>query len=678
VLGNPIQRFDQITSRNLESMSEAIEIANGRALDTTFVTSVPHDESAAKLHSSLDRSQRALLALQHPEGYWQAALEANAEMNAEYIIFNRFMGVSDPEMDAKLRCHLLDLQQPDGSWNLFAGGEGELSTSIEAYFALKLTGLRAGDEQMMQARRWILARGGIARSGTLVRFYLAAMNQVPWDCTTALPVEWILTPDWLPVNIYELSSWARGTLVALMLLRAGRPIVEVDWREGVLELYIQPPHFTKFELPRPAHWWSPRQFFNLADRLLRLYDRHHLKGLRRDAIARAERWLLDHQDANGSWGGIQPCYLLSTMALKGLGYRNDHPVIKKALDATHELVWDQGDSILFQPCVSPNWDTALAAKALIDSGVPAGHPALRDASKWLIDHQIFKPGDWSVKRPDLEPGGWAFEFFNDWYPDVDDAAVILMVLADAAADDAAAREHAICRGANWVIGMQSKDGGFAAFDVDNKATWFNHATFAADTEAATDPTCPDLTGRVLEMMAAVGYRADHSVARRAIEWLKREQEDDGSWWGRWGVNYIYGTSTALSGLRAIGISPDEPWIKRSVAWLKSKQNEDGGWGESCLSDKDPAWRGRGTSTPSQTAWAMIGLLAGEDGIGPHLERGMQWLLERQRETGDWEETEFTGTGFPNHFYLRYHLYAHYFPLMALGRLRKRMAELAAH
>ena len=233
-------------------MSEAIEIANGRVLEHAFVAPAPHEGPAAELQSSIDRSQRALLALQHPEGYWQAALEANAEMNAEYIIFNRFMGVSDPEMDAKLKRHLLDLQQADGSWNLFPGGEGDLSTSIEAYFALKLTGMRAGDEQMMQARRWILARGGIARSGTLARVYLAAMNQVPWDCTTALPVEWILTPDWLPVNIYELSSWARGTLVALMLLRAGRPIVEIDWREGVLELYIQPPHFTKFEQPRPA------------------------------------------------------------------------------------------------------------------------------------------------------------------------------------------------------------------------------------------------------------------------------------------------------------------------------------------------------------------------------------------------------------------------------------------
>jgi squalene-hopene/tetraprenyl-beta-curcumene cyclase len=658
-------------------MSEALDIAIGPATTLTDIAPSLHEESSDKIESAIDRAQSALLHLQHGEGYWQAALEANGEMNAEFIIFNRFMGVSEPALEARLQRHLLDNQQPDGSWNLFPGGEGDLSTSIEAYFALKLAGMRAGDEQMMQARRWILSRGGIARSGTLARFYLAAMNQVPWDCTTGLPVEWILTPNWLPVNIYELSSWARATVVALMLLRAAKPVEEVDWRQGVLELYIQPPHFTKFELPKAPHLWSPRKFFNLIDRCLRGYDRHHLARVRAAAMARAERWLLDHQDANGSWGGIQPCYLLSTMALKGLGYRNDHPVIKKALEATHELIWECGDSILYQPCVSPNWDTALAAKALIDSGLRPDHPALREAAKWLIDHQIFSKGDWSIKRPDLAPGGWAFEFYNDRYPDVDDSAVILMVLADSDADDPAARERAINLGANWVMGMQSKDGGFAAFDVDNFSNWLNHATFAADTEAATDPTCPDLTGRVLEMMGGVGYRSDHPVAQRAIEWLKRAQENDGPWWGRWGVNYIYGTFSALSGLRAIGIDINQPWIKRAVSWLKSAQNSDGGWGESCLSDKDPTWRGRGNSTASQTAWAIIGLLAGEDEVSSAVMRGAQWLIDHQRGSGDWEDTEFTGTGFPNHFYLRYHMYAHYFPLMALGRLRKRITELAS-
>jgi squalene-hopene/tetraprenyl-beta-curcumene cyclase len=641
------------------------------------VEGTPRDEFSAKLDFTIDRAQRLMLQRQHPEGYWQAPLEANAEMNAEYIIFNRFMGVEpDPALDAKLKKLLIDTQQSDGPWTLFPGGEGHLSTTITAYFALKLTGMRAGDEPMMQARRWILSKGGIANAGTLARFYLAAMNQAPWSATAALPVEITLLPNWFPVNMYELSSWARGTLHALMVLQAQKPVVPVDWRDGVLELYIQPPHFTKFRMPRGRRALSLRNALLAADKILRAYDAHHLKTLRARALRHAESWILEHQDANGSWGGIEPCYLLSPMALKGIGYRNDHPVIVKALEAARELIWDLGDSILYQPCVSPNWDTALGAKALIDSGIPGDHPALRDAAKWLIDHQIFKPGDWSIKRPDLEPGGWAFEFYNDWYPDVDDSAVILMVLAEAAHDDAAARERAIRLGANWVMGMQSKDGGFAAFDVDNDSEWLNHAPFA-DVEASTDPTCADLTGRVLEMMAAVGYRADHPVARRAIEWLRRDQESDGSWWGRWGVSYIYGTFSALSGLWTIGVDVEEPWIKRAVAWLKSAQNADGGWGETCLADGDPALKGRGDSTPSQTAWALIGLLAGENQLSESVMRGAAWLLERQDEEGRWEDLEFTGTGFPNHFYLRYHMYAHYFPLMALGRLRRRMAELAS-
>ncbi|HEY1851878.1 MAG TPA: squalene--hopene cyclase [Candidatus Binataceae bacterium] len=637
----------------------------------------PRDEFAAKLDHTIGEAQRALLQQQHPEGYWQAALEANAEMNAEYIIFNRFMEVEpDPALDAKLKKLLIDTQQGDGSWTLFPGGEGHISTTIEAYFALKLTGLRAGDEPMMQARRWILSRGGISSAGTLARFYLAAMNQVSWDATPSMPVEITLLPNWFPINMYELSSWARGTLFALMVMQAKRPTRQIDWIEGVLELYIEPPHFTKFKMPRGKKLLSLRNALIGADKILRSYDHHHLSGLRARALRRAESWLLEHQDANGSWGGIQPCYLLSPMALKGLGYRNDHPVMEKALEGVRELIWDQGDTILYQPCVSPNWDTALAAKALIDSGLSGDHPALRNSAKWLIDHQIFKPGDWSIKRPQLEPGGWAFEFYNDWFPDVDDSAVILMVLTEAAHDDAGARDRAIRLGANWVMGMQSKDGGFAAFDTDNTSHWINQAPFA-DVEAATDPTCADLTGRVLEMMAAVGYRADHPVARRAITWLKRDQKADGSWWGRWGVSYIYGTFSALSGLRAIGVDMSEPWIGRAVAWLKSVQNSDGGWGETCLADKEPALKGKGTSTPSQTAWALIGLIAGEDNLSDSATRGVAWLIEGQNSDGRWEDTEFTGTGFPNHFYLRYHMYAHYFPLMALGRFRRRMAEQAA-
>jgi squalene-hopene/tetraprenyl-beta-curcumene cyclase len=657
-------------------MDQVSQVSSGQAA----LSGSSRDEFTAKVDFTIERAQRLMLDEQHPEGYWQAALEANAEMNSEFIIFNRFMGLEpDQTLDGKLKKHLLDTQRPDGSWTLFPDGPGHLSTSITAYFALKLTGMRAGDEPMMQARRFILSQGGIANSGTLARFYLAAMNQVSWDATASLPVEITLFPHWFPVNMYELSSWARGTLFALMLLQAQKPVVEVDWRQGVLELYIQPPHFTKFKLRRGKRLISLRNALMAADKVLRLYDKYHLKGFRSRAIRYAENWLLEHQDANGSWGGIEPCYLLSPMALKGLGYRNDHPVIVKALEATRELIWDQPDgSILYQPCVSPNWDTALGAKALLDSGISGDHPAIRDASKWLIDHQIFKKGDWSIKRPKLDPGGWAFEFYNDWFPDVDDSAVILMVLAETIDEgDPAARERAIRIGANWVMGMQSKDGGFAAFDVDNDSEWLNHAPFA-DVEASTDPTCADLTGRVLEMMAAVGYRTDHPVARRAIAWLRRDQEADGSWWGRWGVSYIYGTFSALSGLRAIGCSIDEPWIRRAANWLKSVQNPDGGWGETCLADQDPALKGKGPSTPSQTAWAIIGLLAAEDEISDSLMRGVSWLLERQNEGGRWTDEHFTGTGFPNNFYLRYHMYAHYFPLMALGRFRRRLAERAKH
>ena len=653
-------------------MNQALQEITGDAFSSLRIE---RDDSGAKLEFAIDRAQRSLIEQQHAEGYWHAALEANAQMNAEYIIFMHFMEAVDKELEERLKKVLLDAQNADGSWSLFPGAEGYLSASIEAYFALKLSGLRAGDEPMMQARRWILSKGGIEKCGTLARFYLACMGQMPWDATASLPVEITLLPNWFFFNMYQLASWARGTAFGLMLLQAAKPIVPVDYRDGVLELYIQPPHFTKFRQPPPPKFLSLRTLFNFADSMLRIYDRHHLKSLRARALRHAENWILDHQEANGSWGGIQPCYLLSTMALKALGYRNEHPVLRKGLDATRELIWEMGDRALYMPCVSPNWDTALAAKALLDSGLNGDHPALKQSSRWLIANQIFKKGDWSVKRPDLEPGGWAFEFYNDTYPDVDDSAVILEVLARTEVDNVDAKERAIRAGANWTMGMQSSDGGFAAFDADCQKKWLNQIPLA-DVEAVIDPSCPDLTGRVLEMMASVGYSADHPVARRSIEWLQKHQSHDGGWWGRWGVNYIYGTWSALVGLRAIGVNMNETWIQNAASWIRSKQNEDGGWGESPLSDMEPSWRGRGVSTASQTAWAIMGLLASEPETSDNVRRGVAWLLERQNDAGAWDEAEFTGAGFPNHFYLRYHLYAHYFPLMALGRFQSSLAASA--
>jgi squalene-hopene/tetraprenyl-beta-curcumene cyclase len=637
------------------------------------------NEFVARVDWVIARAARSLLELQAPEGYWNAPLEANAQMNAEFIIFNHFMNRVDRELEARLARFLLDRQQDDGSWNIFPGGEGYASYTIEAYAALKLAGYPAEAPALARARQWIMSHGGIEHAGTLARFYLAAIGQVPWDSTAACPVELMLIPERFPLSIYALGSWARGTFVALALLQATRPVVGIDQSRGIRELYTRAPHLTRFHQPTGRRAVSLRNFMNLLDRGLGFYNRHHIRRLRRRAMSLAERWLLAHQEANGSFGGIEPCYLLSPMALRGCGYPADHPVIEKALEASRELVWEMGDKALYMPCVSPNWNTGLAMKALLVSGIPATHPAMTRAARWLVEHQIFERGDWAVKRPALAPGGWAFEFFNNAYPDVDDSAVIVAALSRAAAGGAADSQglaRAIAAGANWTIGMQSRDGGFAAFDPDTDHRWLNHLPLA-DVEAVTDPSCPDLTGRVLEMMGTLGYRQDHPAAKRAIEWLAREQSAEGSWWGRWGVNHIYGTFSALVGLRAIGFDLAQPMVRRAVEWLKSKQNLDGGWGESCLSDRDPSWRGRGPSTASQTAWALLGLLAGEDALSENVLRGVRWLVERQNDAGAWDEREFTGNGFPNHFYMRYYLYPHYFPLMALGEFRARVSKITA-
>ena len=653
-------------------MSAGFQIGSG----PEHATYSHRDEFLAGLDRTIDRARRSLLALQHPQGSWNAALEAPAQMNAEFIIFNHFMDSVDRGLETRIANYLLETQQPDGSWNLFPGGEGYASYTIEAYAALKLSGMCASDDPMVRARSWIKANGGITRAGTLARFYLASIGLVPWSSTPACPVEVMLLPNWFPFNIYELGSWARGTFVALALLQAMRPVHQVAEENLIAELYDDPPECTNFRQPRGATTFSMRNLLNQVDSLLRLYDRHPAGWLRTKGIHAAEKWLVDHQEANGSFGGIEPCYLLSPMALKGAGYGNEHRVIRKSIEASRELVWEMGDQALYMPCVSPNWNTALACKALLASGLPGKHPALKAASQWFVERQVFAKGDWSVKRPDLEPGGWPFEFFNDAYPDVDDSAVIVAALTEMGEPDDAAKAHAIAAGANWVSGMQSKDGGFAAFDTDTDSRWLNQLPLA-DVEAVTDPSCPDLTGRVLEMLGALHRTQDDPVARRAIRWLQRNQSPEGSWRGRWGVNHIYGTFSALLGLRAIGVDLREPWIRRAVSWLKWKQNDDGGWGESCLSDKDPKWRGRGASTASQTAWAVIGLLAGEDEISEHLLRGVRWLTDRQNAIGSWDESAFTGNGFPNHFYMRYHLYPHYFPLLALSNFKARMIEDSA-
>jgi len=636
------------------------------------------DEFLAKISHTISRSQQYFERVQHPEGYWHRPLEANATMDAEYVFFMHFMGRVDVERQNRIVAHLLATQLPEGCWSLYPGAPGHLSNTIEAYFAMKLAGLPATNPALARARAFILENGGLAKAQVFTRCFLAYFGQYPWDGLPAMPAELVLLPNWFPINIYEMSSWARGTVVPLVVLMAKRPYVPIPAEHGCQELWVNPPAPADYAFPPDKESLvSWRNFFLGLDRVLKLLGKSPVKPLRERALRKCAEWILSHQDVNGGWGGIQPAMVNSVMALRVLGYADEHPAVAKGIQAIEDFVIEEGDQLFFQPCVSPTWDTALAAKALLDSGMEPDAPILQKASDWLIANQIFAPGDWSIKNPDLEPGGWAFEFANDWYPDTDDTAVILMVLKRIRATDERAKERALTRGLNWTLGMQSRNGGWGAFDTDNLRELFNKIPFA-DMEAMLDQPTADLTGRHLELMGDFGYDVEMRRAKRGLAFLKQIQEPNGSWWGRWGVNYIYGTWSVLSGLRSIGEDLSQPYIRQSVAWLKSRQNEDGGWGETCDTYGDASLAGKGPSTPSQTAWALLGLLAGEDALSPELVRGIEYLTRTQLDDGTWDELHFTGTGFPRHFYLRYYMYRNYFPLMALGLFRNRAEAHLEH
>jgi len=630
---------------------------------------------ADRLDQAIARSQAWFFAQQRPEGFWHAPLEANVSMETEYIFFNRFMGRQPEAIERRIADRMLATQSDDGSWPLYYGGPGHLSNTIEAYFALKLCGLDAGHPALLRARAFIMARGGLAKAGVFTRTFLAYFGQFPWSGLPAMPVELMLLPPWFPINIYALSSWARGTVVPMIVLMAKRPHIEIPTAAHVSELWLKPATPADLAFAPSRKWLTWRNGFLVLDRLLNILGRSAWKPLRPRALRQAEQWILSHQDSNGGWGGIQPAMLNSVMALRALGHLDNEPAIIKGTQAIDDFLIESEGHLMFQPCVSPVWDTALAAKALLDSGVAGTAPALTRAGEWLIANQVFKPGDWQIYNPALEPGGWVFEYANDWYPDVDDSAVILMVLQRVAGTDPARLARAIAYGMNWTFGMQSRSGGWAAFDTDNDAHFLNQVPFA-DMEAMIDPPSEDVTGRMLELMGSYGFDLRFGRARRARAFILRTQRPDGSWWGRWGANFIYGTWSVLSGLRAIGEDLHAPYVRRAVAWLKAHQNADGGWGESIRSYDEEATAGQGASTASQTAWAVLGLLAGEAQLSPEVRRGVDYLLNRQRPDGSWDELHFTGTGFPRHFYLRYHMYRNYFPLMALGRFRTRIAENA--
>ena len=606
--------------------------------------------------TAMERACARLFDTQDPRGFWKGELETNVTMDAEDLLLREFLGIRGEDETKHAAGWIRSLQRSDGSWGTFQGGPAELSTTIEAYVALRLAGDPVDAPHMRRAAELIRSLGGLEGSRVFTRFWMALFGLWSWDELPALPPEVIFLPPWFPLNIYDFGCWARQTIVPLTIVAAHRPRRRLPF--AIDELRVGDAKKKRESL----RTWAGR--FQLLDRVLHFYERHPLRPLRRAALRVAAEWVLRRQEADGGWGGIQPPWVYSIMALHLLGYPLSHPALSKALAGLDGFTLEPNGMRRLEACQSPVWDTALALVGLNDAGVPGEHPSVSRAIDWLLSEEIRVPGDWAVRRPKLEPAGWAFEFANDNYPDIDDTAEVVLALRGAAKHFRADVDASIKRAVAWTVGMQSSNDGWAAFDVDNTSQLCAQLPFC-DFGEVTDPPSADVTAHVLEMLAVEGM-ADFEPARRGRDWLLREQEADGSWFGRWGANYVYGTGAAVPALVAAGVPASDPSLRRAVAWLAEHQNADGGWGEDLRSYVDRSWAGKGTSTASQTAWALLALLAA-DPHHPAVDRGVHFLVSTQRADGDWDEPEFTGTGFPGDFYIRYHMYRIVFPLAALGR-----------
>ncbi|MFI1158681.1 squalene--hopene cyclase [Streptomyces sioyaensis] len=625
--------------------------------------SAVRDDTADAARRASARATDHLLSVQDPAGWWKGDLETNVTMDAEDLLLRQFLGLQDPELTEAAARYIRGEQCPDGTWATFYGGPGELSTTIEAYVALRLAGDAPDAPHMARASAWVREQGGIAAARVFTRIWLALFGWWKWDDLPQLPPELLYFPKWFPLNIYDFGCWARQTIVPLTIVSAKRPVRPAPF--ALDELHTDP---RRPNPPRPlasAASWDG--VFQRLDKALHLYHKVAFRRLRRAAMRSAARWIIERQENDGCWGGIQPPAVYSVIALHLLGYDLDHPVLRTGLASLDRFAVRRADGArMIEACQSPVWDTCLATIALADAGVPADHPQLVKAAEWMLAEQIDRPGDWSVKRPQLPSGGWAFEFENDNYPDIDDTAVVVLALRRVKRPDPQRVEAAVRRAVRWNFGMQSRDGGWGAFDVDNTSPFPNRLPFC-DFGEVIDPPSADVTAHVVEMLADVGRTHDPRT-RRGIAWLLAEQEPCGAWFGRWGTNYVYGTGSVLPALAAAGIPRSHPAVRRAVRWLEGVQNDDGGWGEDQRSYQDKErWAGRGASTASQTAWALMALLAAGERDGEAVRRGVRWLAATQREDGSWDEPYFTGTGFPWDFSINYHLYRQVFPLTALGR-----------
>ena len=654
---------------------------------------------------AVHRSHQYLRSIQYPEGYWWGELESNPTMEAEYLLLTYFLDVVDKERWRKLANFILSRQRDDGSWGQYFGAPGDVSTSVECYFALKLSGVPADSAEMRKARDFILSKGGVPRVRIFTKIWLSLFGQWEWDGTPMMPPELMFLPGWFPFNIYEFSSWARATIVPLLIILAERPMRTAPGWARIDELYPTPRDRTDYSLPKPKSLFGWRRFFHITDRCLRLYHKTPLHPGRGRAIKKAIRWIIAHQEADGSWGGIQPPWVYSLIALKHMGYPMDHPVMKKGFEGFEGFAIEEGDTWRVQACVSPVWDTCLVQIGLLDSGMDPDDPAIQQATRWMLKEQIQVGGDWQVRNKNASPGGWAFEFENDTYPDLDDAAEVIMALNGARmnGEDEDWRAEGINRGVKWLLSMQCKNGGWAAFDKDNDKGYIAKIPFS-DFGEALDPPSVDVTVHVVEMLGKLGYRKDFPPISRAYKYILAEQEPDGPWFGRWGVNYVYGTGAVLPALQAIGEDMGQPYVRKAVEWVIDHQNQDGGWGEDCGSYVDPQLRGAGASTASQTAWALMALIAAGEVNAPATKKGILYLVNTQMADGSWDEPYFTGTGFPGYgvgrrlkqlprpgepgyqglempasFMINYHMYRNSWTLMALGRYQSAIhSDLISH
>jgi squalene-hopene/tetraprenyl-beta-curcumene cyclase len=627
------------------------------------------------VQDKIRRAAEHLLSLQFEDGYWCAYLTADTTLESDFILLQLWMyspadGVWNPpnkSLIGRAVARILSFQLPDGGFNIYVKGPSEISASVKAYFALKLAAssgigpMTPDDPRLAKLKDRIIALGGIQAANSYTKVNLSLFDLFPREGTPSIPPEVMLLPGKL---LYQMSSWTRAIIVALAIVHAHDPKRPVPAGFNLDELFIPG---KSIEFDKEDSWLSWRRTFIHSDKILKLWERYGFARIRKDAIRKCEHWMLERMKHADGLGAIYPPMQYSIMALDVLGYPPESPVRKEAVRQFENLIVDDGQKMFFQPCFSPVWDTAIGSYALAEAGYSQS-TALTKAADWLIRREIRRNGDWSVKRPRTEPSGWAFEFENDWYPDIDDTAMVMLALPQLRASQAKAQSATAKRAIDWLLAMQSKDGGWAAFDVDNNWEILTHVPFA-DHNAMLDPTCADITGRTLEALAANGLDRNHPACRRAIDYLIRTQLSDGSWYGRWGVAYIYGTCFALRGLRAMNEDDHEPYIQRANEWLRSIQNPDGGWGESCASYDNDLYTAA-ESTPSQTAWALMGLMAGGDTYSSSVLQGINYLLETQKEDGNWEEALATGTGFPKVFYLNYHYYRLYFPLLALATFAK--------